>query len=605
MLSLEECSLTYFKDPRELVETYGNYYHGNPCRSRKVVLSKELLESHELTDVTIVHGSMVDRFMRDAQLASERAQKEGCPLLLLVFCHGLQNYNLLLDNEANTGLGIQALKGVLAPGVPVSLLTTACYSGGWAISELNSTTLAGATASTPGYAWPPSASIGRSIGGTVFASTLIKTLTDSASPLLERIEPSPPAPEGSDNLVGIVGGVQQLQLTDEGPSALPDVMQALQLTPKPAPVMPEQPSEEQMASYNGFCHAIRDTLRQNVSVSTIHQFAFSARQDAWDLSWMAVTGIPGRNQSERPSVSLSYFEQRWNRLVNRPYAGPPSAGDEDPRSQHQWAESSGQPTGPALGASSMSAQMTASLGHARTTSMGQGSGGPGSHGNAVIMAKLFLQTCPGDWNALSNVALRGGLLTFIHDDNVNVMSDAEVFSVIRFRWEYGLLVDALVADLNLPAPSSVMCMLWNRQEWEVDVTIRIPTAMQRYGKVWHALVKAEFSMDPDPELNQGPRFDRPMAYVTAAIVQADLDSDKTMEKVVEAVEAINRAKKFYADIMVKESKSLRERGRHWARSLGLKVRTSLSPRKKSVSDVSQDAKRRRDIKESTTGDNRQ
>jgi hypothetical protein len=67
-----------------------------------------------------------------------------------------------------------------------------------------------------------------------------------------------------------------------------------------------------------------------------------------------------------------------------------------------------------------------------------------------------------------------------------------------------------------------------------------------------------------------------------------LDDDKSMKKVAEAVEAINRVKKFYADIMIKESKPLRHRDRDWARSLGRKVRTSLSPRKKSVSDVSQD-----------------
>jgi hypothetical protein len=157
------------------------------------------------------------------------------------------------------------------------------------------------------------------------------------------------------------------------------------------------------------------------------------------------------------------------------------------------------------------------------------------------MAKLFLQTCPGDWLASSNVALGGKIQTFINDE-ADAMSDAEVFSVIRFRWEYGLLVDALVAALSLPAPSSVMCMLWNMQEWQDDVSQRIPSARLWYGKVWDALVKAEFSMVPDPELKQGPPFYLPMQYVTAAIVEADLDHDKSMKKVDEAVEAINRVK---------------------------------------------------------------
>jgi hypothetical protein len=72
------------------------------------VLSKELLDSHELTAVTIVYGSMVDRFLREAKLASERAKKENCPLLLLVFCHGLQNYNLSCNIDLRRyGPGVQ------------------------------------------------------------------------------------------------------------------------------------------------------------------------------------------------------------------------------------------------------------------------------------------------------------------------------------------------------------------------------------------------------------------------------------------------------------------------------------------------------------------
>lgn len=171
------------------------------------------------------------------------------------------------------------------------------------------------------------------------------------------------------------------------------------------------------------------------------------------------------------------------------------------------------------------------------------------------MAKLFLQTCPGDWNASFNVALGGRLRTFIEDDP-DAMSDSEVFSIIRFRWEYGLLIDSLIPRLGLPAPSNVMCMLWDRQEWKNDIKRRISDADGRLGIVWHALVESDFYMAPDPELKQGPHFYRPMQYIAAAIVEADLNKDMSMKKVAEATQLINDAKKFYADIIIKESTAI-------------------------------------------------
>jgi hypothetical protein len=106
---------------KQLVQKYGNYYHGNPYRSRKVVLSKELLDSHELTAVTIVYGSMVDRFLREAKLASERAKKENCPLLL-VFCHGLQNYNLSCNIDLRRyGPGVQHIFPFVATSLTQSV----------------------------------------------------------------------------------------------------------------------------------------------------------------------------------------------------------------------------------------------------------------------------------------------------------------------------------------------------------------------------------------------------------------------------------------------------------------------------------------------------
>lgn len=126
---------------------------------------------------------MIARFLEKAKEASELAKRNRAPLLLLVFCH-----HLFLDaGNQSKGLSILRLKGVLEPGVSVTLVTTACYSGGWTTSpDLNQTTIAVAGDEKQDeatfHSWIESSSIGR-FCGSVFATTLFKTLSSAASPL--------------------------------------------------------------------------------------------------------------------------------------------------------------------------------------------------------------------------------------------------------------------------------------------------------------------------------------------------------------------------------------------------------------------------------------
>ncbi|KAK3357625.1 hypothetical protein B0T25DRAFT_622373 [Lasiosphaeria hispida] len=117
--------------PERLVEQWGDFLHGSPRRDRKVVLNSELIQSG-ISPVTIVEPpKMIERFLEEAKKASIRARQNGCPLLLMVFCHGIQGHYLCLNNGSqNKGLSIVRLQAVLDPNIKVALFTTACYSGG-------------------------------------------------------------------------------------------------------------------------------------------------------------------------------------------------------------------------------------------------------------------------------------------------------------------------------------------------------------------------------------------------------------------------------------------------------------------------------------------
>lgn len=99
-------------EPAKLVKKYGPFLHGNPYEERKICLSQERLDSDELSPVTVVSpGGMIDQFLIEARRASELAKRTSAPLLLLIFCHGLPNFQLLLNNgDTQRGLSMVRLK---------------------------------------------------------------------------------------------------------------------------------------------------------------------------------------------------------------------------------------------------------------------------------------------------------------------------------------------------------------------------------------------------------------------------------------------------------------------------------------------------------------
>lgn len=458
---------------------------------------------------------MISRFLQQAKTLSERAKRNNAPLVLLIFCHGLPNYQLLLDNgNKNKGLSVTSLKGVLEPGARVTLITTACYSGGWVTNpDFNYTTMAAASEKSnstgQSNAWVDSQSIGRACGS-VFASTLFQTLAGPESPFLDDAD------------------LQSLPVTSD------------------SELQPEDPSEEQVRTYNAFCHSVWQTCESRVHRMWDWQhFTFSAQDDRWNDSWIGRTGIP-----------MAYFKQRWDGLPSFPYTGLSeirALRNPAPENNNFTLPSSGQHT---AGMNDIVEQMTENICHNRIKEM----------------ARLFRQTCPGDWTFAFNVGL-GGLLRGFYEFNKYQDEAPVIVATIRFRWELGLLTDYIISRFHLPIPNGEMCILWDRYGWLIKIKEKADF-QKRWDKIFTALHDGGFQFSPLDD--QGWPFERPSSYLTAAIFEWDRAEEETNNLILEILKFVEKAKEFNRQ-RVCSNESVRHHAKAWIQSLHMRIHRSVSP----------------------------
>jgi hypothetical protein len=415
-------------------------------------------------------------------------------------------------------------------GTQVSLITTACYSGGWAMTpDFNSTTLAAAAEKTTSNAWLPSHSIGRTCGS-IFTSTLIETLSSATTPLINELD-------------GVV-------------SAAEDSRSSLQ---------PPDPSLQQTETYNAFCHSILEVCENHVHRLWEQQaFTFSAQNDEWENSWTGRTGIP-----------LAYFEQRWNNLSTFPYSGPDemkAAKDPSPTNL-AFSEESLSRTGGVSGITDPVDEMTA---HIR-------------HGRILPMARLFLETCPNDWTQGREVAWGAALRGYVKGDPEVVKDKGPyILATIRFRWEMAIFCDYIISALQLPIPNDEICIMWNEYEWQRSIIKEIPDWDKRHTYVWHALLEGGFLLSPRED--QGPPFYRPLRYIACALVQANKPKDETAALMQVIMNFMDQAKKFNHDRVCNNHK-VRDHARNWIQSIGSNIRRSVSHNRRSRADTGLSSKR--------------
>ena len=176
-------------DIQALLDKYKVFLHGNPYKSRKVVLDQNIYDVAQRSRCPLIREqddpprrtleetslNFKDKLCQRLKNEALIAKKNKESLLVMVFAHGQEDGKAHIGNDI---LGIKEFMRNLQQGpgkleVQTTLVSTACYSGRWLMNRsLTGLTAAGVNRS---QSWHRTASSGR-YPGSMFTSALIGTL---------------------------------------------------------------------------------------------------------------------------------------------------------------------------------------------------------------------------------------------------------------------------------------------------------------------------------------------------------------------------------------------------------------------------------------------
>lgn len=172
--------------PENLIDKYGPYIHVNPFEECREVLNNDLLNDiTESNNVQVVlRQNLCVRFLSMIRSEIALAQKNPQLFFLMVFSHGEKStHGILIGWESDSPEKFQISKMTKLLDIrsnghapEISLLTTACYLGGWAmVPHLSLTTMTAAGPEIEAMSWERSKSLGRYCGS-IYATTIAKSL---------------------------------------------------------------------------------------------------------------------------------------------------------------------------------------------------------------------------------------------------------------------------------------------------------------------------------------------------------------------------------------------------------------------------------------------
>jgi hypothetical protein len=459
-----------------------------------------------------------------------------------VFGHGTPDLGVYLDysrqiNDDAAIVRFDAINSAVADDVPITIVTTACFSGGWTIQPQNNRTLLTAAGAYTednkkdtylSLSWPLSDSIGRA-GGSIFGTTIIQSFTAASSPLLE----------------------DTTQLSISGTAT--------------ASMQPSQPTDVQTNTYNSFCNAILSTLREEVTrFPQEHEFRFSAQDDEWAQCWMGRTGIP-----------LARFEARWAQLPVHKSTMSKSWTNLDPKSPREPFIAS--PTGRSSGNQQTSGNMSFTGGimpSSESQPFGLRREMPAIEQvrrSLRMIAHNLSHSCPGDWNNGLSLRVRGFLTRFAEGRCSSEQEEERAIETTLCRYDITTFVNSVVASCGLVQAQDKTLLFWDRDLFHVR---QGPVEDVRWEQISEALCRDKLFLR-DNNLT----FQRARLYLTDCIHQSPITTAEAIALVKHISQVYNKAEEAARDNILK-SHSVRQYARDWFRTLGKSLRTISLGQKK-------------------------
>ncbi|KAL8941742.1 MAG: hypothetical protein Q9216_002070 [Gyalolechia sp. 2 TL-2023] len=470
-----------------LVKANQRYLHGNPYKNRKVVLDEKLLKKaqHESKHpvVMIKPQDLLSKFKATVKDECEAAAAAGENVLILMFGHGDEkNYGIHFGSlQSASTFSTKSLRDMTQGlNVPITVVTSQCYGGGWACTpDLNLTTRTAAGKEKESISWRFSGSIGRACGS-MFATTIINQLTQN--------------PETGRQL--ITGG-------DDADND-------------------EEMTDDQYATWQEFCQTTYTCLLEDVDhLGFTHELAFSARDDAWELCWSDRSGIPLQN-----------YQDRWNDLPDWPADETSHPGDpfnRDPRvteeqkaeyrqlfAQHKLNEAQDKGKGKTKAITAPMEALGSLLGKRKSSAL-YGGTLDGLIGTVKVLGADYLRSYPGNNETGNSGALHYDIQMIIDDQQKNEEIVEQTLRIIQFRMEQQAAADRYVRllDLPLPADGKICC------EFDTaEVPRKVP--FEKYRGILEMIWEGDV-LFPHPADGQGWNFDKGPRYLVAAFHTAALD----------------------------------------------------------------------------------
>lgn len=208
------------------------------------------------------------------------------------------------------------------------------------------------------------------------------------------------------------------------------------------------------------------------------------------------------------------------------------------------------------------------------------------------MAKLFLETCPGDNETPRGHSIRGDILEYIKGEEPDPDGDTDVPAMITYMLELTRLADYLVRIFDLPAPNQRCCLMWHRHEWGDKMRLKMGKSSYdtKRGAIWGRLW--DQGIYPEQGPGQGPFSDRFVSYLAAAVVESDRSAEQDQEVAEQMAAFVDGLRRFHREraiALALQNRDVVQRGREWLKKVCRSVRRSESPQKSPSREMRQHA----------------